>query len=537
MSSLFTARLKNAFFQRWVHAVNNQRWNRLTAQVNLLYAQKKDQPPVLFFNASTRLIGVSQNAAYSYLSSLGLRTRGVPVIYFACRAGLQRCVLGSNRDHFGQLPPCQKCIQQSERLFTSSAVKWFEFEPDEALTFELEGLDVPELCQFSFKGQPLGYWAVNSLRWVFRRYNLREEGQTRSFLKSFILSAWNVYQQFDQLVTETNPQAVVVFNGMFFPEAAARKVCLDRGVRVITHEVGIQPFSAFFTSGEATAYPMVIPPDFHLSDEMEEKLDDYLSHRFKGDFTMAGVRFWPELQKLDESFIRKISKYKRIIPIFTNVIFDTSQVHANTIFSDMFQWMESIYQTVIDHPEVIFIVRAHPDESREGKSSRESVADWMKNHGMGNLPNVEFVDSGEPLSSYDLIQRAHFVMVYNSTIGLEASLLGKPVLAAGKARYTQIPTAFLPRSPQEYMKMLETFIIADKINVPEDFRINARRFLYSQLFQTSLQFGNFLSEDGVWRGYVTPKPFSTESILPENSETMKIISEGILRGSEFLYLP
>ena len=52
---------------------------------------------------------------------------------------------------------------------------------------------------------------------------------------------------------------VVVFNGMFYPEATARWVAQQRGVRVITHEVGLQPYTAYFTTGEATAYPIAYP--------------------------------------------------------------------------------------------------------------------------------------------------------------------------------------------------------------------------------------------------------------------------------------
>ena len=517
-----------------MHYQGSQRWRRLTAQVEKSATQESAQRPVVFFNASTRLGGVSQNAAYSRLTSLALQAQGIPVIHFYCNAGIQRCVLGSNRDNFDQAPPCATCVHQSEQLFAGSKVWNFEFEADEELAFALEGMSVAKLSGFVYRDQPLGFWATNSLRWVLRRYTLQEDIQTRSFMASFILSTWNVYRQFEQLVAETNPQAVVVFNGMFFPEAAVRQVCLSKGIRVITHEVGLQPFSAFFTEGEATAYPMHIPDEFQLTPEMNARLDDYLSHRFSGNFTMAGIRFWPEMQKLDESLACRMAHYKKIVPIFTNVIFDTSQVHANTLFEDMFQWLDSIFQTILDHPEVLFIIRAHPDELRKGKQSRESVADWVKRRGLQNLPNVAFLDATQFVSSYELIRRAHFVMNYNSTIGLEASLLGRPVLTAGKARYTQIPTTFFPRTREEYQKTLDQFIKDDEIEVPEMFLNNSRRFLYSQLFQTSLPFGDYVMEDGVWKGYVKLRDFSTQSLLPDQSETMRILTDGILNGKEFL---
>ncbi len=533
MAIKLVSRISNSIRQRWVHHIGSQRWKNLASRVESLTPIKEDTRPVIFFNASTRLGGVSQNAAYSRLTSLGLRAQGVPVIHFVCQAGMQRCVLGSNRDDFDQAPPCAACIQQSQALYEKSRVWKLEFAPDEALATILEDLSVVKLQEFTHHGQPLGFWAVNSLRWVMRRYTLPENLQTKAFLMAYILSAWNVYQQFNALVSETNPQAAVIFNGMFYPEAAARQVCLERGIKVFTHEVGIQPFSAFFTAGEATAYPMHIAEDFQLTPEMDTRLDEYLSHRFSGNFTMAGIQFWPEMKKLDPGLEQRFAQYKKIVPVFTNVIFDTSQVHANTIFKDMFQWLNSIYQSILDHPEILFVIRAHPDESRKGKASRESVADWVKRHGLLNLPNVIFVDSHEFISSYELIRRSHLVMNYNSTIGLEATLLHKPVLTAGKARYTQIPTTFFPKDRQEYLTTLDKFLRSEEMPVPDEFIRNARRFLYAQLFLTSLPFGEYVKEDGVWNGYVTLRDFAPEALLPERSETIQILTEGILRGSEF----
>src|SRR5207249_4878996 len=125
----------------------------------------------------------------------------------------------------------------------------------------------------------------------------------------YILSAWNVAQKFSKLLEETNPRAVVVFNGQFFPEATARYMALKRGIRVITHEVGLQPATAYFTEGEATAYPISIPESFEMNAEQNTKLDAYLAKRFQGDFTMAGIQFWADMKGLDESFLKKATGF------------------------------------------------------------------------------------------------------------------------------------------------------------------------------------------------------------------------------------
>lgn len=526
-------RISTALRQRWIHHQANQHWQALTAEIARQSQPADAHRPVIFFNASTRIQAMSQNAAYALLTAQAVKLHGVPVIQFACDAGLKRCVLGSDRDNYSALPPCAACTRQSRAIFKYMDTRWLEARDYPELTQALADLSTSSMEKFTYKDIPLGTWAVNSLRWMLRRHNLEDNELTRSFFRAFIFSAWNVYTQFSALLRSENPQAVVLFNGMFYPEAAARHACLQQGARVITHEVGLRPFTAFFTTGEATAYPMAIPPTFELDSAMEKQLDDYLSARFRGDFTMAGIRFWPEMKDLDPQLNQKIETFSKLVPVFTNVIFDTSQVHANTLFENMFTWLENVKSAAQSHPEILFVVRAHPDESRPGKESQESVASYVYQSGMIRLSNVVFIDSDEYINSYELIRRAHLVMVYNSTIGLEAALLGKAVLAGGKARFTQLETSYYPASTAEYNTLLERLLSADTIQTPVEFKRNARRFLYYQLFATSLDFSGYVEEDGVWKGYVKLKNFPLDQLKAAHSPTMRVLLDGILRAGDF----
>ena len=92
----------------------------------------------------------------------------------------------------------------------------------------------------------------------------------------------------------------------------------------------------------------------------------YLEKRFQGQFTMAGIRFWPEMNGLDEALLEKAGQFQQIVPVFTNVVFDTSQVHANTVFPHMFAWLDLVLDLIRAHPETLFVIRAHPDEMRPG---------------------------------------------------------------------------------------------------------------------------------------------------------------------------
>jgi hypothetical protein len=490
--------------------------------------------PVVLFNASTRLSALSLNAGFQLLTGWGLHLAGIPVVHFACQRGLTRCIHGTDKNNPSKLPPCRECIWQTRVNTLASETRALVPVNDAGLREELEGLDLPALMEYQRNGVPLGQLVVPSLRWVLRRQNLLDEPDTLFILREYLLSANRVADQFGKLLDDTNPQSVVVFNGQFYPEATARWVAQNRGLRVISHEVGLMPFTGYFTPGEATAYPIDIPVGYELSAAQNERLDAYLSKRFTGDFSMAGIRFWSGMQELDETFLKKAAGFKQIVPIFTNVIFDTSQGHANVLFNDMFAWLDELLTVIKRHPETLFVIRAHPDEKRPGKESRETVADWVHKSSCADLPNVHFVDAKETFSSYELIHRSKFVVFYNSTIGLEASIMGAPVLCGGKARFTQVPSVYFPPTAQEYLRMMEEFLQADKVEPLPEHRLNARTFLYFQLFRSSLPFEQYLDEDRFWKGYVTLKDFRVDDLRRESSVTIDTILHGILEGGDFL---
>ena len=247
---------------------------------------------------------------------------------------------------------------------------------------------------------------------------------------------------------------------------------------------------------------------------------------------MAGVQFWPEMETLPDWLESKIASFDSMVSIFTNVAFDTSQVHANTIFEHMFEWLDVLSRAIQETPETLFIIRAHPDEDRPGKKSIETVAAWFDSSGLGGRENVVFVAPAEKVSSYDLIERSQLVLVYNSSIGLEAAIQGQPVLCAGRARYAEAEAAFFPGNREEYFRMLNDFLAAPTIEVPDRFAKNGRLFMYRELYQASLDLSDFIQPYPSLQGMVTFQDFAPE-LLAEHP-ALQAISHGVLEGRQFL---
>ncbi len=108
-------RVQNHFKVEEAHAKTDQQFVQLAAQV-VENAPKAVGQPVLFFNASTRLAGVSLNAAFSILTAHSLRLQGVPVVHLVCERGMSNCVGKQKRSEPPKPPPCRDAFIRATRF-------------------------------------------------------------------------------------------------------------------------------------------------------------------------------------------------------------------------------------------------------------------------------------------------------------------------------------------------------------------------------------------------------------------------------------
>ncbi|MGH2627762.1 MAG: hypothetical protein ACRDHY_14060, partial [Anaerolineales bacterium] len=184
-----------------------------------------DSAPILFFNASTRIHHLSLNAAFGQLASWAIRAQGEPVLPLVCHQGMEQCILGTDRRNPAGPPPCRPCIQLSEVLF-AGPVAWLHLRPDivAEVASELKDRSLDALTTWEHRGLALGKLCLPGLRWALRRHNLPDTDPVRLLFRRYLASAASLAVQVERVIEETQPRALVVFNGIFFPEAVAREV-------------------------------------------------------------------------------------------------------------------------------------------------------------------------------------------------------------------------------------------------------------------------------------------------------------------------
>ena len=490
---------------------------------------------VLFFNISSGTTNVSLNSVASHLMSLMLIASGCDVKYIKCNKSILKCINGVNADNPRKNPPCNYCINYKNHLMPNakSILLENEYNKLEDLKTILLSYNIEQLLNYTYDKINLGQLVTPSVRWALRKYSLSNGDIDKNLFVDYILSSINLLPQFRKILEEEKPNCVVIFNGTSYAEALLHHVACEKNIDVITYESGYSPKSLFITRNIATTWDLNIPTSFSMNQQEDDKLDIYLKNRFGGNFTMSGVKFWKDIQGIPSKLKHKLKCYDSVFSVFTNVIFDTSQVHANSLYSNMFEWLDELAEFAKSKSNSMFIIRAHPDESRSGKRSRESVSMWYRSNQISSIKNIYFIPPENYASSYELINLSNACLVYNSTIGLEAAILGKPVICAGNSRYRKFQIGYYYENRDLYFDAINKIINKTFIHENETQINNARRYMYYTTFKASIDFSSYIKP---LREYdYTFKDFDLNLLLPEYSTEAKIIYDGIVKNKDFAY--
>lgn len=515
-----------------VNKLRLERVVKIEKQVEMAELQYdlRDSKSVLFFNATSgpAMLGFASTAGL--IISWALRLSGHRVIHLVCRKGLRRCIQGTNRYELNKPMPCETCYAIKSKMFPQD-LRWYLEPKSEAPSalIPLGSYSLDELANFVYQRINIGELCISSVRWTLRRHNLDSDPRSTRLLREYIRGGMNIIDTLQRLIEEQELHSMVVFNGVFYPEATARAVALQKGLPVVAYEISIPGLKVFLSHGVAAGGGLItIPEDFQMSAAQEADLDEYMSQRIRGTAGQPGL--WPVMNGIEPDLQALASQHKNVVSVFTNVVFDTSQYGANTVFESMFDWLDEIIKLASLHPETLFIVRAHPAEVFPRHESEELVGDWLKEQSYLAIPNVYFIPPTDYISSYELLNISRFCLVYNSTIGLEAVVLGIPTVTAAAGRYSGAGVTHAPASRKSYRKLVETFLKNGPPPVEDTVRQRARYCMYQLFFRQGLDFSAFL-EVPDW----TLKPINASALHPDNSPELNIIYKGIMEGGPFYY--
>lgn len=380
--------------------------------------------------------GWTTHAALEFLIGHALRRRGADPTFVVCGGGLPRTELGRPRSEFPM--PCATCRAYVTGMLDAADLPYVlidelvSAEEREEIAEQVERAE--DLDAFEVEGVRPAEHVVRSTLWVARSglagRNLHERLEFREFIESATITA----RAFARLLDQRRPDAIVMVSGLFFAESVMRALAEQRGIRVVTYDIPGRPGTIFVSDTiPASFYDVQKRWDERASRtptaEQRARIEKDIAARLQGsDALWGGFNTSAAPPPRGEGSTR--------LTVFTNVSWDTAVALRDIGFADMFDWLERVVAWAVTRPDVQLDVRAHPAETRvRGFESTDLAIDFLEERFPSLPPNIHLYGPESGVDSYALIQESTAVLVYTSTIGLEAALLGRPVLVAADVHY------------------------------------------------------------------------------------------------------
>jgi Capsule polysaccharide biosynthesis protein len=393
-----------------------------------------------------------------------LQCRGASAVIWTC--GLEMPVCHITNTNEAPPMPCAGCKQSQDDLLDSSGlsrIRSSEFinnQTFERLKSSISRLSQDEILSQVTSGINLGETVRDAITWFRLTADIPKSEQTLKLLRDFLLLAETSLHVSRAILDEVKPDLVIMLNGVFTEESILRNLCQQTGTPYITYEraYGFNQF-IFCRNQIANHYDLSGHWDhlreIPLSDDEDRNLDEVLINWRQGHG--AVVRYWETPDERDSEIMQSLGlpRDKKIVTLFTNVVWDTAMFGLDVLFSDMWDWVSSTIKMVEEDPGVHLIIRVHPAEVKlKGSESRDRVADRIKRE-FEHLPeNISIIAPENTISSYNLLALSNTILVYTSTIGLEAAIEGRNVIMCGDTHYRGKGFTFDPVDRDQYKAAL-----------------------------------------------------------------------------------
>lgn len=258
----------------------------------------------------------------------------------------------------------------------------------------------------------------------------------------------------------------VIFGGVFLEYGAAFHEARRRDINVVAFEDS--PFSRhdFLISNNRTHADLdraaVWRTDEpHVLDEARKRrVIEWLASRDDGDYREPKPRGrigrWPDRSTAALKPLGLDPK-KPVVALFPNLTWDGTALGREVAFDSLRDWVLSTIEFFIAKPEFQLVVRIHP---LEAEYSNDHVGKIIRDRWPDLPAHIHIVETGDPLSSYRLLDVIQLGLVYTTTVGLEMHLRGVPCICAARAVYGGLGFTRDAQSREHYFGMIDQ-ILAD----------------------------------------------------------------------------
>lgn len=314
-----------------------------------------------------------------------------------------------------------------------------------------------------FKDVPLDQILHSALQryYLIAEPAVRDDKVTRGFLYT-MLSTLTVM---DKLVKKIHPKYVLSSHGTYSTWGAVVEYCKAHNVYVITYGQNYNRCGIEFTYDDSYLTGVLNDRENKwaekvLSQKESATVKRFLDERlgFVKDETVAfdynknnKTRYTRE--QLNE--ILGIDANKKMIGLFPNIPWDGQVTGGSAVFHHFSDWLRTTVDYFVTRDDAVLVIRSHPAEVLTGDAAGHETTATILRSLYTELPhNVLLLGPKHQINSYTLGENSDFGITYSSTVTLELTYLGIPVILCGCPPFKDKNIAFDISSLENYIELL-----------------------------------------------------------------------------------
>lgn len=419
---------------------------------------------------------------------------GINVYAFLCGQGVNYCEKKGKGIKLKNIK-CEICVQTQYDFVNQFGVKSCFVERE--LTNQDKALITKYISDYFSENNSPSFMGVNVKKVLFsalQRYYFEAEPTminnkiTRGFLET-ILSTLIVL---DRLCMRVNPEYVLVSHGTYSSWGSIVEYCKAKKIPVVVWGRVYNEWGIYFANNESYITEMVTGSNdewinMELTNKQKKLALDYLQMR-TGEDKVEFVYDYNKNQKRQlsrEEICTKlnISPEANIVGMFPNIPWDGSASGVSEAFSSYRDWLSTTIDFFRDKKDIFLLIRTHPAEkAADAEIGRETLRSLI-NQMYSALPdNIIVLAADSEINSFAIGKASIYGIYYCSTVGMELTYLGVPLICAGPSPLRNKEIVYDAQNREQYIEFLETGI-RKELSVSDKMKQNLLRFCYYNNFR------------------------------------------------------
>ena len=380
-------------------------------------------------------------------------------VYNNCCTGI--CTINMEVSSY-KCKQCKMLNKKTLRLLPKSIKiinieQYWESKNDQMFSYNT----IDDIKKLQYKGVYIGYAALSSYYTMFRNLLPKIDDNYRKYFNKIFAATCHLTDALEKAINDIKPDKIYFFNTRYFEWRPPYDLARREGIEAVSCEMSGGFGEEFFKERFINSTPHAIEmrqcrinqrwQECPLSESEKIKLGkEFFNRRRHG--IAAGDRVYISNQVAGQLPANWDPK-KRNIVIFNSSEDEYAAIGDEydklSLFKSQYKGICYILESLKENNDIHIYLRIHPNLAK---------VPYRYHKELELLPelydHITVIPAADKVSTYDIMDAAEKVVVFGSTMGLEAAYWGKPVILLAGAEYYYMDLCYTPKTKEELVLLL-----------------------------------------------------------------------------------